>query len=268
MSHILEIARQTFLLQLRSKLYWTLLGLSVAFACLWLFVPPNPGHVPGDELFDRICFIGEFIIVLPFIVLFLAVNAIHGDLEDRTSVYLFTRPVNRVWVLLGKWLAVVALGSLFALVSISALYVTIGHCGREWRHGALPLLNNYGIYLVGAVMAVAGYGAMGILMGTYFRRPMLLSMFYIVLEQIASRLPTEAKIHAMTVGDPVRRFLAANLEAIDRDLLKVMGHFGQDASEVVLPASPMVALTKLVVVTLGVGMWVYSRREYDARPSE
>ena len=119
MRYVLEIARQTFLLQVRSKLYWILLVLSALFAGIFLFMPPNAGRVPGDELFGKVCFVSAFTLVLPFIVLYLSVYAVHGDIEDRTSVYLFTRPVRRIWILLGKWLAVLGLGSVFATVAVT-----------------------------------------------------------------------------------------------------------------------------------------------------
>ena len=74
---VLEIARQTFLLQMRSKLYWFLMALSVAFGGLFLFVPPDNiiPELAADELFHSVCYISGFTLVLPFIVLYLAVQA-------------------------------------------------------------------------------------------------------------------------------------------------------------------------------------------------
>ena len=268
---VIEIARQTFLLQLRSRLYWTLMALSICFAGMFLFVPPNAARVGGDVLFEVACFLSGFTLVLPFIVLYMAVQAVHGDLEDRTSVYLFTRPVSRVWILLGKWLAVLVLGALFAGVAITALFVVIRYCGRPWEDGALPSLHNYSIYLLGAGLGVFGYASMGVLLGAFFRRPMLLSMFYIVVEQVASRMPAQAGIHSLTVADPVRRFLEGNLEGLERGVRRLLvGRIGQRRSEVLEYAfqDPITSMCKLAVVVLALALWVYTRRQYDARPVE
>jgi ABC-type transport system involved in multi-copper enzyme maturation permease subunit len=270
---VFEITRQTFLLQMRSKLYWVLMTLSVAFGGLFWFVPPDRAlpRIAADELFHSVAYISGFTLVLPFIVLYLAVQAIHGDLEDRTSVYLFTRPIRRSWVLLGKWLAVLGLGCLFAWVSISVLYLVVACSGREWESGSLPGVNSYWVYLMAAGLAVAGYGAMGMLLGAYFRRPMLLSMFYIVLQEFASRMPFEAGVHSATVADPVRRFLLTNLEDPGRELRAMLhGRMGNDHGGVVAEVfgDPVMSLSKLIVVTLALALWVYTRREYDARPAE
>ena len=271
MTTVFEIARQTFLLQLRSKLYWSLMVLSIGFAGMFFFVPPNATHVGGDDLFDTVCFMCGFTLVLPFIVLYMAVQAVHGDLEDRTSVYLCTRPVGRGWVLLGKWLAVLALGALFSVVAITALFVVIRYSGRPWEGGVLPSALNYSVYLVGAGMGVFGYASVGVLLGVFFRRPMLLSMFYIVIQEFASRMPVQAGIHSLTVADPVRRFLEDNLEGLERGFRRVLvGRIGQRRSEVLeyVFQDPWTSLCKLVVVTLALARWVYTRRQYDAPPIE
>lgn len=267
---VFEIARQTLLLQMRSKLYWILMALAVGFAGMFLFVPPNAAHIEGNDLFDTVCFVSGFTLVLPFIVLYMAVQAIHGDIEDRTSVYLFTRPVSRAWILLGKWLAVLVLGGVFSVVSISALYLVIRCSGRPWAGGALPTFQNFSVYLMAAGMGVAGYSTMGMLLGAYFRRPMLLSMFYIVAQEFASRMPPQAGIHSATVADPVRRFLVANLDDLGWGLHKFLdGRLGQDRGEVAsMFGDPVTSLTKLVAVTMVLALWVYVRREYDARSEE
>lgn len=268
---VLEIARQTFLLQMRSKLYWVLVVMSVGFSCVFLFAPPNAAYVAGNDLFDTVCFVSGFTLVLPFIVLYMAVQAIHGDIEDRSSVFLFTRPVSRAWILIGKWLAVLLLGGVFSLVSIGALYLVIRYSGRPWAGGAVPTFQNFSVYLMAAGMGVAGYAAMGMLLGAYFRRPMLLSMLYIVAQEFASRMPPQAGIHSMTVADPVRRFLVTNLTDVGRGLRQFLdGRLGQERGEAVASmfGDPVTSLTKLVAVTMVLALLVYTRREYDARPAE
>ncbi len=267
MRYVLEIARQTFLLQARSRLYWIVLALSAAVAGVFLLVPAR--RVSGAEMFGGASFFMSFALVLPFIILYLAVYAVHGDIEDRTSVYLFTRPVRRIWILLGKWLAVVGLGAGFALVSVTSLYLVIAHTGRAWQDGAVPSFADYSAVLGGALLSVAGYAATGVLFGAFFRKPMLVSMFYIVVQEFAARLPPQAGIHSITVADPVRRFVADNLSYSGRDIREMFtARFSGSEGLELLSADPLVSLLKLVGVTLVLAMWIYSRREYDARPPE
>ena len=245
-----------------------LVGLALAFAGLFLFVPPDASEVPGDELFEITAFMSGFTVVIPFVSLFLAVQAVSGDLEDRTCVYLFTRPVSRISVLLGKWLAVALLACLFATLAITALYLVIAHSGRIWEDRVYPTAASYLAILLSGWFAAVGYTAMGCLLGAFFKRPMLVSMVYIVVEQFASRLPPKAGIHSATVADPVRRFMDQSLDPPTRDLHEILtGRIAGEADAMLL-GDPLASLGKLVVVTLCLALWIYSRREYESRPRE
>lgn len=92
----LESARQSVLLLRYRRFFWflpVLLGLMFVFA----YVIGGRAHdsVDGAHLYCVITWWGLGTVVVPWMTLYLGVQAVHGELEDRTSQYLFLRPVRR-----------------------------------------------------------------------------------------------------------------------------------------------------------------------------
>jgi ABC-type transport system involved in multi-copper enzyme maturation permease subunit len=239
----LEVARQTMLLQLRGRLYLVLLALALVLPAVFLFLPPDAGRIGGSEI-HRSTAMALFAGILPLVVLFIACQAVHGDIEDRTSVFLFTQPLSRPALLAGKWLAVVGLGFLFAGVGLLVHFLVIRYGGRTWEGGSLPRWDTLRLFLIAALLAAIGYASVGALIAAFFRRPLTVSVSFVLLEQFVSRTPPEVGIRGITVADPVARIL--------------------DGSS----GDPLPGLGKLVAVCLALALWIYSRREYDSRPRE
>ncbi|MCA8958424.1 MAG: ABC transporter permease subunit, partial [Planctomycetes bacterium] len=244
---VLEIARQTLKLQARSKLFWLLIGLAVMFACAFTVLPLRAHRMRGDVLYEVVAYGSGFVIGIPFVCLYLAVLAVSGDIEDRSSVYLFTRPLARPVILLGKWLAVCGLGVGYGAVALTALYLVVRFGNRPWAGGALPSLHTLGTMLATVCIAVVGYASVGCLLAAFFRRPMLVSMIYIVTQEAVSRLSPKAGLHALTVADPVRRFLDASLPAT-ADLHEMLtARFSSGAEE------------RAVLDSLGSPIWAWGK---------
>ena len=269
MPRFLEVARQTVLLHARGKLFLAITALSVLFASLFFFLPPTSTRVRGDELFELVAYGAAFTAFLPFVTLFLAAQAVSGDIDDRTSVYLFTRPIHRVSLLIGKWLAVILLGGAFVTVGMTALYFVIAF-GREWQSGNGPSAKDYFVMLTAAWIAVVGYAAVGCFFASYFRRPMLIGVLYIFLEQFASRLPAEVPIHTATVAFPIRVLMFTMMEPSDefREVLSGVMEATRVQETALMATNPFTALAKLFGFAMLFALIVYTRREYDSRPRE
>lgn len=172
----------------------------------------------------------------------------------------------------GKWAAAVLLGGLYASIAITSLYVVIGLGPRDWRHGAVPSFTNYLIHLSAALIAVAGYASVGCFLAAIFRRPMLVSVIYIFVEQFASRLPAEANLHTATIASPVRSFLYTTIVEPSRTFKEILDNridgTPEEELEAMIAGDPLMSLLKLIGFVLLVTLWVYCRREYDSRPRE
>src|SRR5262245_47643877 len=122
----IEVARQTVLQLLQHRLLWGVLLLHVAGALLLLaFGEQVLDKEPARDFYVQMEWWMIAKILLPLTTIYFGVQAMHGDIEDRTFQYLFLRPVPRAVLLLGKWLAVASVCALlFALVSV-LLYLAL-----------------------------------------------------------------------------------------------------------------------------------------------
>src|SRR5262245_50878413 len=93
---VLEVARQTLRLQLQNRLLVLQLLALVGVAVLaFLLGFKRDGAPTGRQQF---CVLSWWLIactLAPWTTMYFAVQAVHGDIEDRTFVYLFARPVSR-----------------------------------------------------------------------------------------------------------------------------------------------------------------------------
>ena len=105
----------------------------------------------------------------------------------------------------------------------------------------------------------------------YFRRPMFVSILFVIVERIASRMSIHAGIHNATIAFPVRRFLLDQMDAV-RGLSRFlrgrqMRELTSEQEELLL-GSPLLAVVKTAFVVILLAVWIYSRREYESRPRE
>jgi ABC-type transport system involved in multi-copper enzyme maturation permease subunit len=105
--------------------------------------------------------------------------------DDKTITYLFTRPVRRSVVLIGKYLAYLACTTLVVLPAVMIVYfliVPISQVPSSFRWLVTDLA------LLAAGLAV--YGALFALVGTVLKRPLLVGLvFAFGWEQVAMVVP-------------------------------------------------------------------------------
>ncbi|WP_332699593.1 ABC transporter permease, partial [Halalkalibacter lacteus] len=107
------------------------------------------------------------------------------EVEDKTITYLFTRPIQRGAVLVGKFLAYLACTFLVVLPSVMIVYFLLV------PFSALPetfgnLLIDLGLLAIG----LAAYGAVFALVGVVVKRPLIAGLIFAFgWEQIALVIP-------------------------------------------------------------------------------
>lgn len=269
----LESARQSVLLLRYRRFFWflpVLLGLMFVFA----YVIGGRAHdsVDGAHLYCVITWWGLGTVVVPWMTLYLGVQAVHGELEDRTSQYLFLRPVRRTPLLLGKWAAVSLVGCGVACGGAAALYFGVAAHADIWSDGHEPgLLRTFCAVLSLGVVAYAGAAAF---FAATFRRPLAWAAFFVVgVQMLTANLPVSAGLRRLTITDPLRRVLLDQLEptrSLARDLWPAQRADARVVDD--LPesftfevGSPLFDVAVFTVVCLALACWRYSRTEYESR---
>jgi hypothetical protein len=257
----LEIARQTMRLLAGHRFVWlVVLGLLGCSALAWFGGAHPPKQMDGTKWYTFLSFWGVLQILLPWSAMFLGVQAVAGDLEDRTFQFLFLRPVPRWAILIGKWLGAAGLtAGLFAAGQL-LLRFAVG------LNQSVPF-GTAALFAAVTAGASAAYVAMAAMFAAAFRRPLVWAAFTIVgLQNLVANLPLKAGLRQITVSDAVRRILVDNLEP-DRNLMEMLWPAEGDAPLDHL-GRPWRDLCVILATCLAVALWTYCRRDYDSRERE
>jgi ABC-2 type transport system permease protein len=113
--------------------------------------------------------------ILPILGVFYGTSLIADEVDDKTITYLFTRPIPRSAVLLGKYLAYLACTVLLVLPSVMLVYFLIVPVGGGSIAAAFPsLVMDFGMLIVG----LAAYGAVFALVGARIKRPLVVGLVF------------------------------------------------------------------------------------------
>ena len=145
----------------------------------------NGQRVVGISVFGVMIWMLFLRFIIPVLGVFYGTALMADEIEDKTITYLFTRPIPRGAVLVGKYLAYVACTSLVVLPSVMAVYFLLVPF-RQIGSSFLQLLVDLG--LLGLGLAV--YGAVFAFVGAFFKRPLVIGLvFAFGWEQVAMALP-------------------------------------------------------------------------------
>ncbi len=111
--------------------------------------------------------------IVPVLAVFYGTALMADEVEDKTLTYLFTRPIPRGAVLVGKYLAYVACTMLVVLPAVMLVYFLVVPF-REVPGTFMSLVTDLG--LLGLGLAV--YGAVFAFVGAYFKRPLVLGLVF------------------------------------------------------------------------------------------
>jgi ABC-type Na+ efflux pump permease subunit len=145
----------------------------------------NGRHIDGAQIFGVMIWVLYLRFVVPVLGVFYGTALIADEVEDRTITYLFTRPVPRGAVLLGKYLAYLVCTSLVVLPGVMLVYFLLVPFSQI--PGTFPqLVTDLGLLFIG----LAAYGALFAFTGAFFRRPLVIGLVFIAgWEQTAMALP-------------------------------------------------------------------------------
>src|SRR3954447_13183842 len=145
----------------------------------------NGVRVGGAGIFGMMIWVMFVRFTIPMLGVFYGTSLIADEVDDKTLTYLFTRPIQRGAVLVGKYLAYLVCTVLVVLPSIMIVYflvVPVAEIGGSFH----LLLMDLGIMALG----LAAYGALFALVGTVLKRPLVVGLvFAFGWEQLAMLMP-------------------------------------------------------------------------------
>jgi ABC-2 type transport system permease protein len=113
---------------------------------------------------------------VPVLAVFYGTSLMADEVEDKTITYLFSRPIPRGAVLLGKYLAYLVCTVAVVLPSVVVVYLLImSRPGASLAGGFMDLVKD----LVVIVLGLAAYGAVFAWVGAQFKRPLLTGLAFV-----------------------------------------------------------------------------------------
>ncbi len=170
----------------RKTLFLGLLTLIVVgITILTHYAMANQGVPPG---YGALMYAGCFSFLLPFTALFYAIAAISDEFETGTAVYLFSRPLQRHGIFIGRWLsAVLTVFVLVSVVNITA-WISGGDVGFSF------LLRGEAAIFLGA----AAYVSLFAVISSITHRPLAVGLLVIFFwESVVAQIPFD--IHVLTI---------------------------------------------------------------------
>ncbi len=184
---LMLLARMFFKVNLgRRRMIWLVLACVVplGLAIYWRIAEQGAGLGFFDEMTVNV-FLQFFALGLP---LYLGVSAVRDEIDDKTIVYLFARPLHRAVVLGSKMISVAILVTFVLAIDLALAYVIIvsadGFTGI--MAGLGRLFASIGVLAAAALVYTAVFSLIGVLL----RRPMILAiLFGLGWEAAVSNLP-------------------------------------------------------------------------------
>jgi ABC-type transport system involved in multi-copper enzyme maturation permease subunit len=192
--------KKTFLARRGWWIYFLALGPFLLMLIHWLVETRRRGghHSMGE---DSLVFAGLFVFYYLRAGIFFGCmgifsNLFRAEMLEKTLHYYFLTPMRREVLVLGKYLAGLAVALVVFCGSVAGCFLLIGrHFGTAWTdyilHG--PGLHQLGSYVLVTALACAGYGAVFLLSGLMTKNPMISAAVVWVWEGINPFMPSLLK---------------------------------------------------------------------------
>jgi len=199
--------------------------------------------------------------LIPIVAMAVGVSAIGEQVEEGTIVYLWTRPVRRRAIYLGRLLAAQAVSSLLlsgSLILCFMVMISEGLGVVDWAFLKLYLVT----FLI-IVLGTFSYSAVFAAMGTFFRKPVLPAiLFAFGWEAMVSSIPARVqelslRFHLQNIVE-IPKVIPENLDGVLGALLSTA--FQRD------PVPKLQSVVVLLVVMLlftALGIWLLRMKEIE-----
>jgi ABC-type transport system involved in multi-copper enzyme maturation permease subunit len=142
--------------------------------------------IDGPTMFGLMIWMFYLRFSIPVLGIFYGTSLIADEVEDKTITYLFTRPIPRGAVLLGKYLAYLACTVFVVLPSIVLVWLLLVPIGGSLAANFFDMVKDLAILAVGLAL----YGAVFAFIGAALKRPLLVGLAFIFgFEPITLVLP-------------------------------------------------------------------------------
>lgn len=235
----------------RPRSFWIflLLALPVLLGVLLRIYPPQGLPLTGFELYGIVVALFFVRNLLPLVALLFGSALISDAVDSKTLTYFLTRPVSRLSIFLGEFMAylVTVLTLTVPCVVLTYLVLCVG-TPQGAGFGAADLVRDLGA----CALTLFTYGAVFALLGVSLKRPLIPGLLFLfVWEGFVANFP----------GDAPNYTLSAYARSLIRHRPSEEG-LAELFSKFFGVGESVLTLGIVGVVALALAIWIFSRREY------
>jgi ABC-type transport system involved in multi-copper enzyme maturation permease subunit len=213
----------------------------------------NGRLVDGATIFGIMMWLLYVRFIVPVLGVFYGTALIADEVEDKTVTYLFTRPIARSAVLVGKYLAYLVCTVLLVLPSAVLVFFLVVPAGGGSIGETFPsLLADFGMLGLG----LAAYGAVFAFIGTRVKRPLVAGLVFALGWEPAVLL-VPGYLKRLTVA-----YYLQGLVTHDMPQDSSIGLLLQAFREIPSTWASVIGLSLIIVTTLWLAGRTVERREY------
>jgi ABC-type Na+ efflux pump permease subunit len=259
---LLLFARTQLVRSLAPRRSWLVYAFTLLPVLVALLLATHARRVTAEGIATHLSWFLFLQVVVPLVSLLQGQAVISREVEDRTITYLFSRPISRPAMFIGRSLGALAFTLLLLLAGALLLLFAASHgpLGKvpdpagfpQAGWGAdgivLPLL---GAVALGAVTYTLLFAALGV----FTKHPMILGLAYtFALEGFFANLPGSNQ--ALAVQYYLRSWIAAHGSSGWSELE------GFDVTSFESPGRVLVRLALVAVLALALGSWRIRHKEF------
>jgi ABC-2 type transport system permease protein len=209
--------------------------------------------ITGASLFGAMIWLLYLRFIVPILAIYYGTSLIADEVEDKTITYLFTRPIPRGAVMLGKYLAYLVCTVLVVLSTVMIVFfLVVPSTGSTIAGSFIDLLKDLVLLAIGLV----AYGALFSWVGAQFKRPLLTGMIFVFgWEQTALAFPGYLK--RFTIIYYLQALVPHTMPSDD-----LLGMLQSMLRETPPLSTVLIALTLITALFLWLSIRIVSRREY------
>lgn len=219
-------------------------------------------RVTSPEAVTNLAWFLQVQLVVPLVSLLAGIGVLAREIEDRTLTYLFTRPVSRVAVFLGRAAGAFSVALLLNVLGALALLVAASgiRLGKSPDASVFPIAafpdDGVSVSILGAVvLGSLVYTALFACISVFTRHPMIVGLVYtFAIESFLSNLPGSNQ--SLTLQYWLRSWIAAKGHPIWQRIEGFASASYADSAESAL------RLLLIASLLLALGAWRIRRKEY------
>jgi ABC-2 type transport system permease protein len=246
---IFAISLERMLPRPRSLFVFLLLCLPVALSVVFRMYAPKDLPISGFELYGVVIALFYVRNLLPLVALLFGSALISDSVDSKTITYFLTRPVSRLSIFVGEFLAylVTVLTLTVPCVVMTYLVLCLG-TPQGAGFGAMDLVQDLGA----CALTLFAYGGVFALLGVSVKKPLIPGLLFLfVWEGFLANFPGDAPNYTLSAYARSLIRHRPSEEGLAELFSKFFGVWESVAT-----------LGIVGVLALALAVWIFSRREY------